>query len=41
VFVTHAIEEAVALGTTLIMLSAWPARVGRRSATTTASPTAS
>jgi NitT/TauT family transport system ATP-binding protein len=27
VFVTHAIEEAVALGTTLIMLSARPARI--------------
>jgi NitT/TauT family transport system ATP-binding protein len=26
-FVTHAIEEAVAIGTTLIMLSARPARV--------------
>jgi NitT/TauT family transport system ATP-binding protein len=27
VFVTHAIEEAVAIGTTLIMLSARPSRV--------------
>jgi ABC-type nitrate/sulfonate/bicarbonate transport system ATPase subunit len=27
VFVTHSIEEAVAIGTTLIMLSARPARV--------------
>jgi NitT/TauT family transport system ATP-binding protein len=27
VFVTHAIEEAVAIGTTLVMLSARPARV--------------
>jgi NitT/TauT family transport system ATP-binding protein len=27
VFVTHAIEEAVAIGTTLVMLSARPSRV--------------
>ena len=33
-FVTHAIEEAVEIGTTLIMLSARPARVRRSSATT-------
>jgi ABC-type nitrate/sulfonate/bicarbonate transport system ATPase subunit len=30
VFVTHSIEEAVAIGTTLVMLSARPARVRRR-----------
>jgi len=30
VFVTHAIEEAVAIGTTLVMLSARPARVRER-----------
>ncbi len=30
VFVTHAIEEAVAVGTTLIMLSARPARIRER-----------
>jgi ABC-type nitrate/sulfonate/bicarbonate transport system ATPase subunit len=29
-FVTHSIEEAVAIGTTLIMLSARPARVRER-----------
>ncbi len=27
VFVTHAIEEAVAIGTTLVMLSARPSRI--------------
>jgi NitT/TauT family transport system ATP-binding protein len=30
VFVTHAIEEAVAIGTTLVMLSARPARIRER-----------
>jgi NitT/TauT family transport system ATP-binding protein len=30
VFVTHSIEEAVAIGTTLVMLSARPARVRRQ-----------